>query len=106
MSADPRDFVQASHEALADPMLKSALGRLKTHFALKRQEAAERYGDFESLREAGRAIRDHALANLDTLLTTFESAVIAHGGEVHWARDAAEAREIILRILRAAGART
>src|SRR5579862_2354603 len=77
MSLGPRDFVQASHEALADPMLKSVLGRLKTHFAHRRQEAAERYGDFEGLREAGRAIRDHALANLDTLLETFESAVIA-----------------------------
>ena len=106
MSLGPRDFVQASHEALADPMLKSALGRLKTHFAHRRQEAAERYGDFEGLREAGRAIRDHTLANLDTLLTTFERAVIARGGEVHWARDAGEAREIILKVLREAGART
>ncbi|HEX4861772.1 MAG TPA: lactate utilization protein B [Rhizomicrobium sp.] len=106
MSADPRDFVQASHEALADPLLKSALGRLKTHFALKRQEAAERYGDFEGLREAGRAIRDHALANLDTLLETFERAVMARGGHVHWARDAGEARAVILSILREASART
>jgi L-lactate dehydrogenase complex protein LldF len=106
MSADPRDFVQASHEALADPLLKSALGRLKTHFGHKRQEAAERYGDFEGLREAGRAIRDHTLANLDTLLETFERAVIARGGQVHWARDAGEARAIILSILREAGAKT
>jgi len=106
MSADPRDFVQASHQALADPMLKSALGRLKTHFGHKRQEAAERYGDFEGLREAGRAIRDHTLANLDTLLETFERAVIARGGQVHWARDASEARAIILSILREAGAKT
>jgi L-lactate dehydrogenase complex protein LldF len=106
MSADPRDFVAASHEALADPMLKSALGRLKTHFGHKRQEAAERYGDFEGLREAGRAIRDHTLANLDTLLETFERAVIARGGHVHWARDASEARAIILSILREAGAKT
>jgi L-lactate dehydrogenase complex protein LldF len=106
MSADPRDFVEASHQALADPMLKSALGRLKTHFGHKRQEAAERYGDFEGLREAGRAIRDHTLANLDTLLETFERAVIARGGQVHWARDASEARAIILVILREAGAKT
>jgi L-lactate dehydrogenase complex protein LldF len=106
MNPDPRDFVEASHQALADPMLKSALGRLKTHFGLKRQEAAERYGDFEGLREAGRAIRDHTLANLDTLLETFERAVIARGGHVHWARDAAGARETILSILRDAGAKT
>lgn len=100
------DFKQAAREALHDPALKTALGRLKTHFALKRQEAAERYGDFEALREAGKAIRDHAIANLDSLLETFEGSVAARGGHVHWARDAAEARAIILDILKDAGART
>lgn len=106
MNADPREFPQSAHAALGDAKLRSALGRLKTHFALKRQEAAENYGDFEGLREAGRAIRDHAIANLDTLLESFERAVTARGGQVHWARDAGEARAIILAILREAGART
>jgi L-lactate dehydrogenase complex protein LldF len=106
MNADPRDFPQSAHEALRDAKLKSALGRLKTHFALKRQEAAENYGDFEGLREAGRAVRDYAIANLDTLLERFESSVIARGGQVHWARDAGEARAIIFGILREAGAAT
>ncbi|MBV8978882.1 MAG: lactate utilization protein [Alphaproteobacteria bacterium] len=106
MNADPRDFVEAAHDALGDAKLRSALGRLKTHFGLKRQQAAERYGDFEGLREAGRAIRDQAVANLDTLLETFERAVAARGGQVHWARDGAEARAIVLGILREAGART
>ena len=32
MNQDPRNFMPASHEALADPKLKVALGRLKTHF--------------------------------------------------------------------------
>jgi L-lactate dehydrogenase complex protein LldF len=105
MNADPRAFKQLARDALNDVGLRSALGRLKTHFALRRQEAAERYGDFEGLREAGRAIRDYAIANLDTLLETFERNVIARGGEVHWARDAGEARGIILQILRDAGAK-
>ncbi len=106
MNADPRAFREAAHEALGDAKLKSALGRLKTHFALKRQEAADNYGDFEGLREAGRAIRDCAIANLDTLLESFERSVTARGGLVHWARDAGEARRIILGILRDAGAKT
>lgn len=96
----------AAHEALADPRLKSALGRLKTHFALKRQDAVVRYGDFEALREAGKRIRDYAIAHLDTLLVTFEASVAARGGQVHWARDAKEAREIVLAILKDAGAKT
>jgi L-lactate dehydrogenase complex protein LldF len=106
MNADPRAFRESAHDALNDAKLKSALGRLKTHFALRREDAAERYGDFEGLREAGRAIRDHAIANLDTLLETFERNVTARGGKVHWARDAADARTIILGILHDANART
>jgi len=106
MNADPRAFKASAHDALNDAKLKSALGRLKTHFALGRQEAAERYGDFEGLRDAGKAIRDHAIANLDKLLETFERNVTARGGQLHWARDACEARTIILDILRDANAKT
>jgi L-lactate dehydrogenase complex protein LldF len=103
---DPRRFVEAAHEALHDPQLKPALGRLKTHFARGRAYAAARFGDFEALREQGRAIRDYALSHLDELLQTFERNMQARGGHVHWARDAAEARKIILEILRARGATT
>lgn len=106
MNQDPRQFLAAAHEALADEGLKLALGRLKTHFALKRAESIARYGDWDALREQGRAIRDYALSRLDTLLETFERNVTARGGRVHWARDAKEARGIVLSILRETGART
>ena len=46
MTQDPRNFAAASHEALADPNLKVALGRLKTHFQLGRTYAAANFGDF------------------------------------------------------------
>lgn len=103
-SHDPRRFVEASRAALADPALRPALARLKTHFAQGRANAAARFGDFEGLREDGRAIRDRALARLDVLLESFERNVAACGGRVHWARDAEEARAIVLSILRARGA--
>jgi L-lactate dehydrogenase complex protein LldF len=106
MNQDPRQFPEAAHEALADDGLKLALGRLKTHFALKRAESIARYGDWETLREQGRAVRDYALSRLDTLLEAFERNVAARGGRVHWARDAKEARGIVLSILRETGAQT
>ncbi|HEY8698263.1 MAG TPA: lactate utilization protein B [Rhizomicrobium sp.] len=106
MNADPLRFRESAHQALADDGLKLALARLKTHFALKRAESVARYGDWEALREQGRAIRDYALTHLDTLLETFERNVIARGGQVHWARDAKEARDIVLSILRKVGAKT
>ncbi|HEY1963002.1 MAG TPA: LutB/LldF family L-lactate oxidation iron-sulfur protein [Rhizomicrobium sp.] len=106
MNQDPRAFREAGQAALHDPGLRIALSRLKTHFALNRALAVERYGDWEALREQGCAIRDYALANLDTLLEQFERAVTARGGQVHWARDAKEAREIVLGVLRQHGAKT
>jgi L-lactate dehydrogenase complex protein LldF len=106
LTADPRSFPETSRAALRDPGLRIALGRLRTHFALGRAQAVERYPDWEALRESSRAIRDYALAHLDTLLLRFEQNVYASGGHVHWARDAKEAREIVLAILRKADART
>jgi len=106
MNPNPRDFRAASRAALGNAGLKQALGRLGTHFVQRRADAIERYGDWETLREQGRAVRDYALTHLDTLLETFERAVAVRGGHVHWARDASEARAIILDILRGAGAKT
>ncbi len=106
MNPDPRRFPENAHEALADLRLKQALGRIKSHFQMGRNYAVSIYPDFEGLREQGRAIRDFSLSRLDSLLATFEARVIAQGGYVHWARDAREARETILSILKNAGAKT
>jgi L-lactate dehydrogenase complex protein LldF len=106
MNQDPRNFQQAAREALVDPLLRPALGRLKTHFGLGRAMAVQRYGDFENLRIAGRDIRDYAVTHLDTLLETFEASVKARGGKVHWASTAEDARQAVLSILRETGART
>ncbi len=107
MNSDPRDFPQAAEAALHDDRLRKALGRLKTHFLVGRSYAVARYGgDFEAAREAGRAIREYAITHLDTLLETFEASVNARGGHVHWARNSAEARALVLSILRETGAKT
>jgi L-lactate dehydrogenase complex protein LldF len=106
MKQNPHAFPEAAHDAMADPRLKLALGRIKSHFQLGRSFGAANYPDFEGLRDNGAAIRDHALAHLDSLLETFESAVTARGGHVHWARDAKEARQAVLGILKNTGAKT
>src|SRR5258708_3964662 len=106
MNLDPTAFKSAARTARKDRTLKRALGRLKTHFSIGRAMAVARFGDFENMREAGRAIRDYAIGSLDKLLEQFEASVTARGGHVHWARDAAEARTIILSILQEAGAKS
>ena len=62
--------------------------------------------EFEALRERARSVKEHVLANLDGYLERYEAAGQRHGGHVHWASSAEEAREIILEICRKANART
>ena len=106
MSLRPHDFPAATRQALADARLQTALTNLRAGFQVKRAQAFAALPDPEGLREAGRRIREHALANLDELLMQFEAAVQRAGGQVHWARDADEARRIIASILRERGVRT
>lgn len=106
MRQDPLAFREAAHKAMDDPRLRVALGRIKTHFQMGRGIAAMNYPDFERLRDHGTVIRAFSLSHLGTLLETFEKSVTARGGHVHWARDAKEARAVVLAILKAAGAKT
>ena len=98
-------FVELARNAMDDAPLQQSLGRLKTGLSLMRRAAIDRMPEFERLRDEGRAIRDHGLAHLDHYLERFADAVEASGGVVHFAADAAEAREIIHGICRDHGAR-
>jgi L-lactate dehydrogenase complex protein LldF len=99
-------FKDNARRALADAGLEAALDKLAHGFPARRREAAERLPEFEALRDQARAIKEHALANLDFYLERFEARVVEAGGRVHWAADAEEARAAIVDICRAAGART
>src|ERR1700680_1869120 len=105
MEPTSHSFPANARAGLADPVLQRALGLPRTGFPLRRQQAIERLPEFEDLREAGRAIKDHTLAHLDFYLELYERNVIASGGRVHWARNAAEARDAVLEICRSVGAK-
>ena len=75
-------------------------------FVAWRARAVERLPEFEALRDAAKAIKDHALANLDFYLERFADNVEAGGGKVHWCADADAARAAVLAICRRVGART
>jgi L-lactate dehydrogenase complex protein LldF len=107
VTTDASDFPQAARAALQNARLQGALGHLKEGFQVRRAAAFATFPiPFESLREQGRAIREAALSRLDELLIQFETQVKSTGGHVHWARDAAEARDVITAILKEGGART
>jgi L-lactate dehydrogenase complex protein LldF len=99
-------FKQNAARALNDVQLQKALGNVKQGFIDKRRMAADKLPEFEALRDAARDIKNHTLEHLDLYLEAYEEKVKASGGHVHFARDATEARDIILNICREAGART
>ena len=70
----------------------------------KRAAVVGELADWEELREAGRQLKVHTMAHLDSYLEQLEAAVTARGGVVHWARDAAEANQIVIDLVRATGA--
>ena len=99
-------FVENVHRALNDEQLHKALGNMKAGFQDKRAATIARLPEFENLRDQGRDIKNHVLAHLDFYLERFERSVTESGGTVHWAPNASDAREAVLAICRAAGART
>lgn len=91
-------FSQRVPSALADDDLKAAMAKAHFGFVGKRAEAVAQLPEFESYRELGRQIKNHVLENLDFYLEQYEQQVLSNGGQVHWARNSQEARQIILRI--------
>jgi L-lactate dehydrogenase complex protein LldF len=97
-------FPEAAKPALADAQLRRNLRNATHTIRDKRDAAVGEVEDWEALREAGRAIKDGALRHLDVHLEQLERSVVARGGAVHWAGDAAEANAIVARLVRQAGA--
>jgi L-lactate dehydrogenase complex protein LldF len=103
MSAPASTFATVARQSLADTRLRRNLRTATTTMRTRRTAAAAELTDWERLREAGRAIKDRALLDLDTYLAELERAVTEAGGTVHWARDAAEANRIIIGLVLATG---
>ncbi|MGH3862077.1 lactate utilization protein B [Actinokineospora sp.] len=97
-------FPVAARKALGDTRLRANLGKATGAIRGKRAAVVAERADWESLRTAGKEIKDRALHNLDTYLEELERNVTAAGGVVHWARDAAEANRIVIDLVRAAEA--
>jgi L-lactate dehydrogenase complex protein LldF len=88
-------FPDTAREALRDGQLRANLGRATATIRDKRLRTIAELSDWEELRRAGAAIKDDVLARLPELLLELEERVTEAGGQVHWARDAAEANAIV-----------
>ncbi len=92
-------FPQAALPVLRNPQLRKNVAHAIDVIQTKRGKLVAEKDDWQELRDAGAAIRTHVLENLGTYLEQFEARCTAAGGHVHWAADAAEARQIIRDIL-------
>jgi L-lactate dehydrogenase complex protein LldF len=97
-------FPQAAKIALTNTQLRRNLGKATSTIRSKRASVVSELPDWEALRAAGSTIKARTMRNLDEYLLQLEAAVQRAGGQVHWARDAAEANRIITAIVQGTGA--
>src|SRR5262250_2813213 len=97
-------FPVAARAALADTQLRRNLGKATRTIRAKRAAVVAELPDWEELRAAGQAIKQHTLAHLDHYLEQLEREVTARGGTVHWARDSYEAGRLVTGLIRETGA--
>jgi L-lactate dehydrogenase complex protein LldF len=91
--------------ALANPSLQAALdGNAERRRSARETAFASLGRDPDSLRRRAHAVRRDVVENLDTYVETFAARAQANGFTIHFASDAAQAVEHILRIVQQAGA--
>ncbi len=105
MQSTSHRFNQNVSIALEDIQLQQALRGAQDGFVSKRADVVAALDEFEQLREQGKRIRNHVLDHLDLYLQDYESSTTKLGGQVHWAENAAEARDIVRKICKDAEAR-
>ncbi|MEU4954083.1 lactate utilization protein B [Streptomyces lavendulae] len=98
-------FPEAAREAVHDEVLRANLRHATHTIRDKRARAVAELDDWDRLRAAGKAIKDHTLRHLDRYLLQLEAAVTAAGGTVHWAVDGDEANRIVTGLVLATGER-
>jgi len=93
-------FREKSREAMASPLLGRALKNATDKFIAGRLGTLPQLGDPEQLKDEARAIKVRCIARLDKLTAQFAESYRARGGQVHFAADAKEARQILFSIAR------
>jgi len=106
MNANARQFQEAAQRVTGDlrqrQFIRTALGNYETARDLRKAS----FQSWESARQTAATTKWQAINHLDTHLQTLAANLEARGTKVHWAGNGAQAREIILGILRDKKARS
>ena len=96
-------FPEYAKRELKNDQLRNNL-RFVTHaIRNKRARVTSELPDWQDLRTTGEMVKNYVLYNLPQMLEQFERNFTARGGHVHWARDAHEANQIALELIREQG---
>jgi L-lactate dehydrogenase complex protein LldF len=97
-----QQFSAASVAAMKDPKLRRALDRVASGFEVARLESIEEVTPdvWEVWKQEARDIKVHTLDHLDYYLDLLYTNVTAAGGQLHFAKDADQANEIVAHIAR------
>ncbi|SNV20795.1 Lactate utilization protein B [Dermatophilus congolensis] len=93
-------FPSAAKVQLGKPVQRGNLHTAMTMIRGKRGRVVAELDNWEQLRRAGESIKNRTLRHLDQYLVQLEESLTAAGTTVHWARDAAEANEIIVGLVK------
>lgn len=106
MNVEIHKFTEAHKKALLNREVRGATYRATENFNLKRAVAYGELPDLADLKSYAAAVKDHTLAHLDQYLAQLAENIERLGGVVHFAANAAEARETVARIARETGTRS
>ncbi|MFO1412635.1 MAG: LutB/LldF family L-lactate oxidation iron-sulfur protein [Burkholderiales bacterium] len=98
-------FKARATDKLADEVLQKNMRKMQGKFVAARRNSLSEVDDFEATRDAGKAIRQRALDNLDVWLETFEASATARGAKVLYAQTPAEINKLVLDIAARHGVR-
>ena len=99
------EFLERAQHALGQDFLRRAVRHTTDRLRDGRAKAAAETPEFEAWRDQLAAARRRAIGRLDAVLRRFVERATAHGTQVHFAADAAEACAIVVGIARAKEAR-
>jgi len=97
---DGAAFLKELNAGLFEPAGSKSLGESAERSMKHNREVALAIPQWQAWREAAHRVKAYAIANLDRLLVEFEQKITARGAKVLYAKDAAEANQLVLDIAR------
>ena len=104
-SSPAKDFSAQARVITRDLRHRGLIQTALKKYEVARDKKASAFNDWQSARQAAAETKWDAINHLDTYLDEFATKLEARGTKVHWASTAAQARDIILGIIKSKNAR-